>query len=107
METHSRDEIEARAIGAVAGSFHMSRRALERRVCACHTHSWARDPFSRGTYSYARVGGSGAAATLSRAIDGTIWLAGEAYDSEGRNGTVEGAIGSGQHAAQRVKQALA
>jgi len=107
METRSRDEIEARAVGAVAGLFHMSRRVLERRLRSCHFHNWARDPFSRGAYSYALVGGSDAAATLSRSIERTIWLAGEAYDSEGRNGTVEGAIGSGHRAARSAHTALA
>ena len=60
-DTFSRRD-RGRAVGAVAGLFHMSRRVLERRVRECHIHNWARDPFSRGTYSYARVGGSNAAA---------------------------------------------
>ena len=102
----SREEIESETIGAVARLFHTSRRTLERRVRACHLHNWSRDPLTRGAYSYARVGGSDAAKTLGRAIDGTIWLAGEAYDSEGRTGTVEGAIGSGQRAAHLVHRAL-
>ena len=102
----SRDEIEAETIAAVARIFHTTRRSLERRVRACHVHNWSRDPFTRGAYSYARVGGSGASKALSRSIEGTIWLAGEAYDAEGRTGTVEGAIGSGQHAAERVTGAI-
>ncbi len=103
----SRDEIEAETIGVVARIFHTTRRSLERRVRACHVHNWSRDPFTRGAYSYACVGGSGATKTLRRSIERTIWLAGEAYDPEGRTGTVEGALGSGQHAAERVRQVLA
>ena len=102
----SRAEIEAATIAAVARLFHTTRRSFERRVRTCHLHNWSHDPLTRGAYSYARVGGSDAAKTLSRSVDGTIWLAGEAYDFEGRTGTVEGAIGSGQRAAQRVRQAL-
>jgi len=102
----SSEEIESETIGAVAKLFHTTRRTLERRVRACHLHNWSRDPLTRGAYSYARVGCSDAATTLSRAIEGTIWLAGEAYDFEGRTGTVEGAIGSGQRAAHLVHRAL-
>ena len=103
----SNDEIESAAIAAVARLFHTTRRALEGRLRGCHLHNWSRDPLTRGAYSYARVGGSDATKTLSRAIDGTIWLAGEAYDAEGRTGTVEGAIGSGQRAAHLVQRVLA
>jgi monoamine oxidase len=102
----SPDEIQSETIAAVARLFHTTRRALERRVRACHFHNWSRDPLTRGAYSYARVGGSDASTTLSRSIEHTIWLAGEAYDPEGRTGTVEGAIGSGQHAARLAYRAL-
>jgi monoamine oxidase len=107
LVNQSRDDIESTTIGAVARLFRITRRTLERRLRGCHFHNWSRDPFSRGAYSYARVGGSNAGKTLSRAIDSTIWLAGEAYDPEGRTGTVEGAIGSGQHAARLAARALA
>jgi len=106
LVTQSRDDVESKTVAAVAGLFHVSRRTLERRLRACHFHNWSQDPLTRGAYSYARVGGNDAAKTLSRAVDGTIWLAGEAYDSEGRTGTVEGAIGSGQRAARLVSRAL-
>jgi len=102
----SRDDIESATIAAVARLFHTTRRAFERRLRACHLHNWSEDPLTRGAYSYARVGGSDAGKTLSRAIDGTIWLAGEAYDAEGRTGTVEGAICSGQRAAELVRRTL-
>ena len=102
----SRDDVESKTIAAVARLFHITRRNLERRLRACHFHNWSQDPLTRGAYSYARVGGNDAAKALSRAIDGTIWLAGEAYDSEGRTGTVEGAIGSGQRAARLVSRLL-
>jgi len=104
LARRSRDEIESETIAAVARLFHTTRRNFERRLRGCHLHNWSRDPLTRGAYSYAQVGGSDASKTLSRSIDGTIWLAGEAYDPEGRTGTVEGAIGSGQHAAQRIQQ---
>jgi len=102
----SRDDVESATIASVARLFHTTRRNLGRRLRACHFHNWSRDPLTRGAYSYARIAGNNASKTLSRSIEGTIWLAGEAYDAEGRTGTVEGAIGSGQHAARLTVQAL-
>jgi monoamine oxidase len=39
-------------------------------------------------------------------VRGTIFLAGEATDAEGRNGTVHGAIASGKRAATQAARAL-
>ena len=107
LARQSRDAIESETIAAVARLFHITRRALERRVRACHLHNWSRDPLSRGAYSYARVGGSDAAKMFSRAIEGTIWLAGEAYDPEGRTGTVQGAIGADNTPLEPLRQTRA
>jgi monoamine oxidase len=49
------------------------------------------------------VGGSEAGNELAVPIDGTLFFAGEATESDGQNGTVHGAIASGRRAA---KQAL-
>jgi monoamine oxidase len=99
-------EIQDRAVTALAKNLGLPRRRVSSRVEACWTHDWESDPFARGAYSYALVGGSEAAAELARAIKGTLWFAGEAADSEGRNGTVHGAIGSGRRAAASVVRAL-
>jgi monoamine oxidase len=99
-------EIESRAVSALARRLHIGRRRFERRVRRCHLHNWSADPFSRGAYSYVLVGGSDAAAALARPVAGTLFFAGEAFDAEGRNGTVEGAIGSGRRAAKQVRRAL-
>ena len=107
LARHGRAEIEQRAVDAVAGRLHIGARRLERHVRACHTHNWSADPFSRGAYSYAVVGGADAATRLAQPVAGTLFFAGEAFDAEGRNGTVEGAIASGRRAAKQVVRALA
>lgn len=99
-------EIEHRAVAALAKNLGVPRRRVSRHVEACWTHDWLNDPFSRGAYSYALVGGAESAEQLARPIKGTLWFAGEAADPEGRNGTVHGAIGSGRRAAQSVLRAL-
>ncbi|MDQ4079606.1 MAG: FAD-dependent oxidoreductase [Gemmatimonadota bacterium] len=100
------DDVQDRAVAALAENLGVSRGRVERQLEAFWTHDWQRDPFSRGAYSYALVGGSDAATQLSRAIEGTLWFAGEAADPEGRNGTVHGAIASGRRAARSVVRAL-
>jgi monoamine oxidase len=101
-----REEIEQRAIVALADRLHIQRRGFMRHVRATHMHNWSTDPFSRGAYSYVVVGGAGASKTLSRPIEGTLFFAGEAFDAEGRNGTVEGAIACGHHAATQLRRQL-
>lgn len=99
-------EIQDRAVAALAKNLGVSPRRVSSQVEGCWTHDWQSDPFSRGAYSYALVGGSESAAELARPIKRTLWFAGEASDLEGRNGTVHGAIGSGRRAAQSVIRAL-
>jgi monoamine oxidase len=65
-------------------------------------HDWLSDPFARGAYSYAGVGGRHAGTELSAPVDSTLFFAGEATQSDGRNATVHGAIASGQRAAKQV-----
>jgi len=65
-------------------------------------HDWLSDPFARGAYSYAGVGGRHAGSELSAPVDSTLFFAGEATQSDGRNATVHGAIASGQRTAKQV-----
>jgi monoamine oxidase len=66
------------------------------------SHDWQADPFSRGAYSYAAVGGSAAGEELGAPLDATIFFAGEATESDGQNATVHGAIASAQRVAREV-----
>jgi monoamine oxidase len=100
------EEIEAAALRALAKQTGLSRQRIASRLEALWSHDWNGDPFSRGAYSYARVGGSEAAKALARPVGKTLFFAGEAADEEGRTGTVEGAIGTGLRAARQVRRAL-
>ncbi len=102
----SYEEKRDRAIAALAKNVGLSSRRIESQVVDVWTHDWDADPFSRGAYSYSVVGGAEAAAQFARGVDGTLWFAGEAADAEGRNGTVNGAIGSGKAAASAVTRKL-
>jgi monoamine oxidase len=99
-------EIEAAILRLLAEHLGISRQRIASRLEGIWSHDWNADPFSRGAYSYARVGGSGAAWELARPVEKTLFFAGEATDEEGRTGTVEGAIATGRRAARQVNAAL-
>jgi monoamine oxidase len=95
-----------RARVALASALGIDRRTIARHLVGTFTHDWRHDPFSRGAYSYPLVGGADAARTLSRSIRGTLFLAGEATDAEGRTATVHGAIATGYRAAAQASRSL-
>jgi monoamine oxidase len=94
------------AIETLATHLGMTARSVAGLVTGFWMHDWLHDPYSRGAYSYPLVGGSTAAKSLARPIQGTLFFAGEAIDSEMRSGTVHGAIGSGRRAAKAALRAL-
>jgi monoamine oxidase len=100
------DEKRDRAIAALAKNFGVSRRRIESQLVDLWTHDWDADPYARGAYSYPMVTGATAAKQFARGVDETLWFAGEAADAEGRNGTVNGAIGSGRAAAKAALRAI-
>ena len=90
-----------RALDSLSGTFGLPRREIDRLVDSAHWHDWQADPFSRGAYSYAAVGGARAHTALSKPIGRTLFFAGEATNGE-QTGTVAGAIESGRKAAREV-----
>jgi monoamine oxidase len=101
-----RHEIELTATAELAAAFGLTRRAVTSRLAAAWMHDWQHDVYSRGAYSYARVGGAGAARSLSLPVEDTLFFAGEATDLGGSTATVEGALASGLRAARQVGRAL-
>jgi len=101
-----RDALTERALAALSRNFGPSAARLRRRLRGAWHHDWEHDPFARGAYSYALVGGHDAARRLARPVRGTLFFAGEATDTAGSTGTVHGAIASGERAAKQVLGAL-
>ena len=81
-------------------------RTLQHQLDATYFHDWQNDPFSRGAYSYGKIGADGAQQALTAPIANTLFFAGEATDVTGHNGTVHGAIASGQRAAAQILEEL-
>jgi len=100
LSREPRDAVINTAVGSMATLFGMTSRVAARHIRSAFTHDWSNDPYSRGAYSYARVGGATAVPALARPISNTIYIAGEHAYGHGRNGTVDGAIASGERAAE-------
>ncbi len=90
------------AVAALAAALGADADRLRQDLRGGFSHNWLADPFSRGAYSYAGVGGGEAGDELAVPIDGTLFFAGEATESDGQNGTVHGAIASGRRAAKQT-----
>jgi len=96
------DQVISCAVDSLASILEMEAASLRRELKNGFTHDWQSDPFARGAYSYALVGGSSAGCALAAPVAGTLFFAGEATDCEGHNGTVHGAIASGKRAAKEI-----
>ncbi|GJG88261.1 hypothetical protein tb265_34420 [Gemmatimonadetes bacterium T265] len=92
-------------LDALATAFGTTRAAVDAEFVAAYEHDWSRDPFARGAYSYAHVGGRDAFAALARPL-GPLVFAGEATVDDGDWGTVHGALRSGARAAREALDLL-
>jgi monoamine oxidase len=99
--------ITQHAVETLASLLNVEKKEIEDSLQATYFHDWQSDPFSRGAYSYGKVGSDGAQQRLASPVQDTLYFAGEATDTTGHNGTVHGAIASGYRAAMEVLQALA
>ena len=90
------------AVQQLATMFHRSYRQVRAGLVAAASHDWMADPWARGAYSFAAVGGVDASAGLARSVDETLYFAGEHTDTEGQWGTVHAALASGQRAARDI-----
>lgn len=91
-------EIQSAALESLAG---IVGRKLPRPE-AIYFHDWRRDPFFRGAYSYTPVNAIGARDALAAPVEGTLFFAGEATETNGHSATVHGAIASGVRAALQI-----
>ncbi|HZR58193.1 MAG TPA: NAD(P)/FAD-dependent oxidoreductase [Terriglobales bacterium] len=96
------DFIKQKALETLSQLLPIDKQKLENLLKAIYVHDWQNDPFSRGAYSYVKVGGEDSPAALGESIENTLFFAGEATDIGGNTGTVHGAIASGKRAANEI-----
>jgi Monoamine oxidase len=96
------DRIVDQALESLSSLLQVNKSDVRSQLTTAYFHDWDADPFSRGAYSYVKVGGEGCQKTLGAPIQDTLFFAGEATDVSGHNGTVHGAIASGKRAAAEI-----
>jgi monoamine oxidase len=106
LSAQGMDSAAATALHSIAAQLGLPRRRVTRACRGWWSHDWQRDPFARGAYSYAAVGGADASSRLARPVAGTLFFAGEGADADGRTGTTHGAIATGRRAARQLRRAL-
>lgn len=106
LSLHSHGELLEAAIDSLAHALNVYPSVVQAKLKSWFHHDWTRDPFARGAYSYIPAGATDAPATLARPVSDTLYFAGEALDTEGLGGTVDGAIRSGLRAAGEVLRSL-
>jgi monoamine oxidase len=97
-----RSFVVAHSLQSLGLLLNMATQELEPLLEAAYFHDWQSDPFSRGAYSYGKVGAERAQEALASPVEDTLFFAGEATEISGRNGTVDGAIASGRRAAAEI-----
>ncbi len=95
-------DLAERATDSLARILGVPRAEVASHVQGWHLHNWSLDPFARGAYSYAGVGGLEARRKLATPVENTLYFAGEATDTDGHAATVHGALASGWRAAGQV-----
>jgi monoamine oxidase len=99
------DFVADQGLRALHRLLRIGKRELEGMLEHAYSHDWQTDPFSRGAYSYGKVGGDGAEQALAKPVMNALFFAGEATDPNGQNGTVHAAIASGHYAADEIIEA--
>ncbi len=94
------------ALDSAAACFGQPRNAFAAALRGVVTHNWSRDPYSRGGYSYIRVGNDDAAREFRQPVKDTLFFAGEATAEGDEVGTVHGAYASGLRVASEVCAAV-
>jgi monoamine oxidase len=106
LSGRSHEYVVERSLRTLSGLLHVEQPELQKLLEAAYFHDWQSDPFSRGAYSYGKVEADGAQEALASPLQDTLFFAGEATDTSGHNGTVHGAIASGQRAAREILESV-
>jgi monoamine oxidase len=102
LEAEGADAFTAFAIDQLAAHLGAD---IRKRLAPIAVSSWARDPYARGSYSYAKPGHSPARVALATPVDGRLFFAGEACSKHDFS-TAHGAYRTGIRAAEDAMAAL-
>ena len=103
LEREGEDAFAQFAVDQLAG---LLGNDIRRRLSLVAASAWARDPFARGSYSFAEVGCSDQRRVLAAPVDDRLFFAGEACSINDYS-TAHGAYRTGVSAAEQALKALA
>jgi monoamine oxidase len=106
LASQTRNLIVCKALDALTRIFKVTRQDLATNLVSSYHHDWSKDPYSKGAYSYTAVGGSTAPGQLAAPASQTLFFAGEATATDGDQGTVHGAMKTGERAANELLGAI-
>jgi monoamine oxidase len=104
LERGGRQVVREEALRSLAAILGTTRAQLRPWLAGFEWHDWARDPFTRGAYSFSKVGLEDGGARLAEPVKNTVFFAGEATSDD--PGTVTGAMASGLRVAKAVRKAI-
>ena len=74
---------------------------------ASHVQNWTTHPYIRGAYSYSTVGMGDARSVAAQSVNGKLFFAGEAMNTNGHHQTVHGAVETGYREVINIFKSLA
>lgn len=90
------------AIQSLATIFNTNVAAINKKIVASKVFNWGAEPFTRGAYTSAVIGGNEAKNILMQPVDDTLFFAGEGLSKSASTGTVEAAFISGFEVANKI-----
>ncbi len=96
------EEVLAKSLETLSRIFGVRRPALHAGLEMWRIVNWQREPFTRGGYCVIPSGALEDLETLATPVEGTLFFAGEATNTDGEEGTVHGALETGLRAAREV-----
>lgn len=104
LERGGRRRVREEALQSLAAILGTTRARLRPWLAGFEWHDWSRDPFTRGAYSFSKVGLEEGGARLAEPVKDTLFFAGEATSDD--PGTVTGAMASGLQVAKAARKAI-
>lgn len=98
----SLNSLRAAALGCLARISQVPDQRAADELLGASTIDWSDERYTGGAYSYTPAGMIDMPELLGSPVAGTLFFAGEATDAEGDQGTVHGAIASGDRAAEEL-----
>jgi len=95
-----------KAIESLSSIFSLPLQKIKEGLKECRIFNWKNEPWSRGAYSYSKVGSEKAKAAFRQPLLNMVYFSGEAYYEGPYPGTVEAAVVNGLQTAELLLREL-